>query len=121
MQEVSNESIRCPAHIDGRHIEDWDGSCMGEGCNFRFRPAAPNGDTPEVLLPHAYLLKKLRIVMPLFEEARDALTVITESQRIRAGIRHTLAERMDAAGTYNLADWEKDGSAAAAASPNPKD
>lgn len=34
-----SELGRCPAHSDGRHIEDWDGSCMGEDCNYRFPQA----------------------------------------------------------------------------------
>jgi hypothetical protein len=59
----------------------------------------------EKLLPHAYLFAKVAMVMPLFEEARDALTAIREDQRIRHGIRKDLADRMDIAGTYSLDDW----------------
>lgn len=59
----------------------------------------------DLLLPHAYLLAKVAIVMPLFEEARDALTAITEAQRRLHGISATLADRMDVAGTYSLYDW----------------
>ena len=55
--------------------------------------------------PHAYLMEKLAMVMPLFQEARDALTAITEQQRIARGISPTLADRMDAAGTYSVDDW----------------
>ena len=57
-------------------------------------------------LPPAYMLAKLQMVMPLFDEARDALTAITEQQRKLRGISPTLADRMDAAGTYSLDDWE---------------
>lgn len=57
------------------------------------------------LLPYAYLLQKLAMVLPLFEEARDALTVITEQQRKSSGISPSLADRMDVAGTYSLDDW----------------
>lgn len=61
----------------------------------------------ESLLPHAYLLAKLAMVMPLFQEARDALTAITEAQRKRRGISATLADRMDIAGTFSLDDWRQ--------------
>lgn len=61
----------------------------------------------ESLLPRAYLLAKLAMVMPLFQEARDALTAITEAQRKRRGISATLADRMDVAGTYSIDDWNK--------------
>lgn len=56
-------------------------------------------------LPPAYMLAKLAMVMPLFQEARDALTALTEQQRVRHGISKTLAARMDIAGTYSLDDW----------------
>lgn len=55
--------------------------------------------------PNAYLLAKLEMILPLFQEARDALTEITEEQRKRQGISPTLADRMDAAGTYSIDDW----------------
>ena len=55
--------------------------------------------------PHAYLMEKLAMVMPLFQEARDALTAITEQQRIARSISPTLADRMDVAGTYSVDDW----------------
>lgn len=66
-----------------------------------WRPASEPPDTP----PHDYLLKKLAMVMPLFEEARDALTAISEQQRAVRCISPTLADRMDAAGTYSIDDW----------------
>lgn len=59
----------------------------------------------ESLLPHAYLLAKLAMVMPLFQEARDALPAITEAQRKLHGLSLTLADRMDIAGTFSLDDW----------------
>lgn len=59
-------------------------------------------------LPPEYMLAKLQMVMPLFQEARDALCAITEQQRIARGISKSLADRMDTAGTYSLADWERD-------------
>ena len=64
------------------------------------------GANAEALLPHAYLLAKLAMVMPLLQEARDALTVIREDQRVRHGISKTLADRMDIAGTFSLEDWQ---------------
>lgn len=57
--------------------------------------------------PYEYLVEKLKMVMPLFEEARDALTAITETQRISHGISKTLADRMDVAGVYSVDDWLK--------------
>jgi hypothetical protein len=46
------------------------------------------------------------MVMPLLQEARDALTAIREDQRVRHGISKTLADRMDIAGTFSLEDWK---------------
>ena len=66
-----------------------------------WRPASEPPESP----PHDYLLKKLAMVMPLFEEARDALTAISEQQRAVRCISPTLADRMDAAGTYSIDDW----------------
>lgn len=60
----------------------------------------------ETLLPHAYLLAKLAMVMPLFQEARDALTALNAQQRATHGISKTLADRMDIAGTYSIDDWQ---------------
>lgn len=67
--------------------------------------AAYSKPNAEELLPHAYLLAKVAMMLPLFEEARDALTAITEQQRVRHGISKTLADRMDVAGTFDLNDW----------------
>lgn len=64
----------------------------------------PASEPPESL-PRDYLLKKLAMVMPLFEEARDALTAISEQQRAVRCISPTLADRMDMAGTYSIDDW----------------
>lgn len=58
-------------------------------------------------MPPAYMLAKLQMVMPLFQESRDALTAITEQQRKLHGISPTLAERMDEAGTFSLDDWQR--------------
>lgn len=57
-------------------------------------------------LPRGYLERKLELVMPLLEEARDALPAITERSRKLRGISSTLADRMDVAGTYSMTDWE---------------
>lgn len=59
----------------------------------------------DVGLPPAYMLAKLQMVMPLFQEARDALTALTEVQRKLHHISPTLADRMDEAGTYSLDQW----------------
>lgn len=83
------------------------------GCAMVTTTEAPEAEMPahvelaESLLPHAYLFAKIAMVMPLFQEARDALTAITEAQRIRHGISPTLADRMDVAGTYSLDDWNR--------------
>ncbi len=68
-------------------------------------PEGPPIDALE-LLPPAYMLAKLAMVMPLFQEARDALPAINEMQRKLNGISPTLADRMDIAGTYSIDDWE---------------
>lgn len=56
-------------------------------------------------MPAAYMLAKLQMVIPLFQEARDAMTAITEAQRKLHGISQTLADRMDEAGTFSVDDW----------------
>lgn len=63
-------------------------------------PAAPE------LLPAAYLTAKLIMVMPVMQEARDALTALTVAQRQMYGIAPDLAARMDRAGTFSLDDWK---------------
>ncbi len=73
----------------------------GRAMRDEWRPVSEPPESP----PHAYLIKKLAMVMPLFEEARDALTAISEQQRAVRCISPTLADRMDAAGTYSIDDW----------------
>ncbi len=63
-----------------------------------------------VLAPADYLtianhLRRLDEMLPLFEEARDCLPVITLSQARLHGLRLDLARRMDAVGI--LEEWEK--------------
>lgn len=58
-------------------------------------PAAAQEDGRDA----AYLRWRLEEIMPLFQEARDALCGITEIQMRLRGISPTLADRMDAAGT----------------------
>lgn len=65
------------------------------------RCAAPKHEQ----LPPDYMLAKLQMVMPLMQEARDALTAISVEQMNLRGISATLAERMDEAGTFSLDDW----------------
>ena len=62
-------------------------------------PGAGGGDAE-------YLRWRLTEIMPLFEEARDALPAITESARSLRGIRADLAARMDAAGTRTRAEFD---------------
>ncbi|HAX23096.1 MAG TPA: hypothetical protein DCY64_22770 [Hydrogenophaga sp.] len=65
------------------------------------RCAAPKHEQ----LPPNYMLAKLQMVMPLMQEARDALTAISVEQMKLRGISATLAERMDEAGTFSLDNW----------------
>lgn len=68
---------------------------------------ACEGIAPDDLeaMPAAYMLAKLQMVIPLFQEARDALTALTEAQRKLHGISPSLADRMDEAGTFSVDDW----------------
>lgn len=65
----------------------------------------PEPPTAKDLLPHEYLLAKLAMVIPLFQEARDALPAITVASAKLHGVRLDLGDRMDIAGTYSLDDW----------------
>ena len=50
---TNTASGACPGHSDGRHIEDWDGSCMGKECTFRFRAALASAPAqPAAQQPH---------------------------------------------------------------------
>ena len=42
--------------------------------------------------------ERLKAMMPLFQEARDAITVIKHPQAVLAGLNLTLADRMDDVG-----------------------
>lgn len=59
-------------------------------------------------LPHAYLLAKLAMVMPLFEEARDALCAISITAAKLHHVELSLGNRMDIAGTFSLEDWRRE-------------
>ena len=86
---------------------------MAESPRFEVRPtreaepAAPVDARDASALPSEYLLAKLAMVIPLFQEARDALAALREDQRVRHGISKTLAARMDVAGTFTQDDWRK--------------
>lgn len=58
--------------------------------------------------PREYLLQKLQMVMPLFQEARDALPALSILQVQMRGIKLDLADRMDEVGTYNVDKWRKE-------------
>lgn len=47
----------------------------------------------------AHDIQRLKDMIPLLEEARDAITVISEAQRKLHGLSPTLATRMDEVGT----------------------
>ena len=82
--------------------EEWE-RIDAENADLRRKVAELLGHEDE--RPRAYLIRKLQMVMPLLEEARDALPAITEQQRVLRGISATLADRMDEAGTYSVDDW----------------
>lgn len=56
-------------------------------------------------LPYAYLLAKVAMVIPLLQEARDALPAISEQRRVLYRVAADLGRRMDIAGTYSVDDW----------------
>lgn len=56
-------------------------------------------------LPRGYLETKLLMVVPLLQEARDALPAISIASAKLHGVDLALGDRMDAAGTYSLDDW----------------
>jgi hypothetical protein len=66
-------------------------------------------------LPPDYMLAKLQMVMPLFQEARDALVALSVAQCKLHGIDLSLGDRMDQAGTYSLDDWNAERTAAGVA------
>ncbi len=99
-------------HAGGYFLPGWDGHRLAAlierlAARRDSEERKPLSD-PKYLLPHPYLFAKVSMVMPLFQEARDALTAISEAQRKLHGISPTLAARMDAAGTYSLDDWQAD-------------
>lgn len=54
----------------------------------------------------AYLKHRLNTIIPIFQEARDALTALTMAQVKLRGISSSLADRMDDAGTYNREKYD---------------
>lgn len=96
-------------YIHGRpdYLEQWAKNDDAEIVRLYAAPPAAQPLTDDVGLPPRYMLAKLQMVMPLFQEARDALTAITEPMRKLRGISLSLADRMDEAGTYSQADWER--------------
>ena len=87
----------------------WEDTAAAHNCKpgpLYAAPPAPAAVPPDdVGLPSRYMLAKLQMVMPLFQEARDALPAISEVSRRARGISPTLGDRMDAAGTFSLDDW----------------
>lgn len=65
------------------------------------------GDHSRLADENAYLTWKLEKVMPLFEQARDALPAISMTTARLHRIDLQLANRMDEAGTACYADWER--------------
>lgn len=97
--------LLCSEEMPPNPEQHWEGWTAQRIVAALSSPSAPPADSPGALLPHAYLFAKVAMVMPLFEEARDALTALREDQRIRHGISKTLADRMDIAGTFSIEDW----------------
>lgn len=55
----------------------------------------------------AYLEWRLKEIIPLFQEARDALPAITEVRARLHSVNLSLGNRMDAAGTRTREDFDK--------------
>ena len=53
-----------------------------------------------------YFKHRLKTIIPIFQEARDALTALTVTQVQLHGISLSLADRMDEAGTYNRENYD---------------
>ena len=66
-------------------------------------PVKDDADAREV----EYLRWKLGLVLPVFQEARDALTAILTTQLRLYNISPTLAERMDYAGVSGKEEWHR--------------
>lgn len=54
-----------------------------------------------------YLAHKLSLVVPVFQECRDALCALSLAQITLRNISPSLATRADAAGTYSRKDFER--------------
>ena len=54
----------------------------------------------------AYFKHRLQTIIPLFEEARDALPAITLASAKLRGLDLSLGARMDEAGTYCREQWD---------------
>jgi hypothetical protein len=63
-------------------------------------------ETAAALRDGEYYKWRLTEIMPLFEEARDALTALRMEQCKLHNISLSLAERMDTAGTRTRAEWD---------------
>jgi hypothetical protein len=82
------------------------GQCKSEGkCH---HPRAEKQGEYETLKKDAERMEyKLKLVMPLFEEARDALCAIPLASAKLHSVRLDLADRMDFAGTITKAEIDE--------------
>lgn len=62
----------------------------------------------EAIIRLKYLDAKLSRVIPVFQDARDAITHLSRVQVVVHKIDPLLASRMDEAGTYSITDWMRD-------------
>lgn len=90
-----------------RHVEADNGDvCMWRDvAPLAERIAALEQQLAEARRDADYRLWKLELVIPLFQEARDALTALTVEQIRLRGIPRDLANRMDYAGTADVEQY----------------
>jgi hypothetical protein len=77
-------------------------------CVFIEEPAALLAQSTPPPDDAGYYRWRLQEIIPLFEEARDALTALTVAQCKLRNIDLTLGDRMDRAGTRTRSDYERD-------------
>lgn len=102
--------IGCGGNLEYPTSEVWEALqirlAAAEGEMDRVREAAPSiatllDDHQHLKDENAYLTWKLEQILPVFQEARDALPAISQTSARLRGISLSLADRMDGAGTAN--------------------
>jgi hypothetical protein len=101
-----------------RALDDFDGDMIAAvRCVFIEEPAALLAQSTPPPDDAGYYRWRLQEIIPLFEEARDALTALTVAQCKLRNIDLTLGDRMDRAGTRTRSDYERDAAPDSAAPP----